>query len=74
MDCIFCKIIAGELPSIKIWENDQFIALLDAFPACKGQTLVLPKKHYDSDIFIMDSTIYTALMLATQEVVALLKK
>lgn len=73
MDCIFCKIIAGEIPSIKIWENDQFIAFFDAFPACKGQTLVVPKKHYDSDIFIIDSAVYTALMLATKEVAALIK-
>jgi len=34
-DCIFCKIVAGEIPSIKIWENDKFLALLDAFPACR---------------------------------------
>lgn len=73
-DCIFCKIVAGEIPSVKIWENDQFIAILDAFPACKGQTLVLPKEHHDSDIFLMDDDMYTALMLATKAVVALLKK
>lgn len=73
-DCIFCKIIAGEIPSVKIWENDHFIALLDAFPACKGQTLVIPKQHYDSDIFVMNAAVYTALMLTTKEVAALLKK
>ena len=73
-DCIFCKIVAGEIPSVKIWENENFIALLDAFPACKAQTLVLPKKHYDSDIFILDTDSYISLMLATKEVVALLKK
>ncbi len=73
MDCIFCKLIAKELPSIKIWENDQFIALFDAFPACNGQTLILPKKHYDSDIFMMNTDVYTTFMLATHEVVALLK-
>lgn len=73
MDCIFCKIVAWEVPSVKIWENDQFIALLDAFPACKGQTLVLPKRHYESDIFLMDSDIYLHLMLASKEVAVLLK-
>jgi len=72
-DCIFCDIVAGKIPSVKIWENDQFIALFDAFPACKWQSLILPKRHYDSDIFIMDSDVYTAFMLATQEVVAFLK-
>ena len=72
-DCVFCNIIAGEIPSVKIWENDQFVALLDAFPACKWQTLVLPKQHYSSDIFTLDSTFYTALMLASKDVVTLLK-
>jgi len=74
IDCIFCKIIAGEIPSVKIWENDQFVALLDAFPACKGQALVLPKQHYDSDVFLMDTDIYTNIMLATKEVVKLMKQ
>ena len=74
MECIFCKILAGEIPSVKVWENEQFVALLDAFPACKGQTLVLPKHHYDSDIFIMDDITYTALMVAAKEVTILLKK
>lgn len=73
-ECIFCKIIAGEIPAVKIWENDSFIAFLDAFPACPWQTLVVPKMHYDSDIFVMDTDIYTSLMLAIKDVVALLKK
>jgi len=73
-DCIFCKIIAGEIPSIKIWEDKNFIAIFDAFPACQWQTLVLPKQHYDSDIFLMDDDTYTALMLAAKEVTELLKK
>jgi len=74
IDCIFCKIIADEISSVKIWENDQFIAIFDALPACKGQTLVIPKRHYDSDIFLMDDDIYLSLMLASKKVVALLKK
>ena len=74
MECLFCKILAGEIPSVKFWEDDQFIAVLDAFPACKGQTLVLPKHHYDSDIFIMDDVLYTSLLLASKQVVDLLKQ
>lgn len=72
-DCIFCKIIAGEIPSVKIWEDDDFIAILDVFPVCKGQTLVIPKRHYDSDIFLMDNDIYTQFMLATKKVVTIMK-
>ena len=72
-DCIFCKIVTGEIPSVQIWENDEFLALLDVFPACKWQTLILPKKHYDSDIFLMDSDIYSLFLLSTKKVVTLLK-
>lgn len=73
-DCIFCKIIAGEIPSVKIWEDNNFIALLDVFPACKGQTLVLTKRHYDSDIFLMDDNIYSSLLLVTKNVTMMMKK
>ena len=74
MDCIFCKIIAGEIPSVKIRENDSFMAIFDAFPACQGQTLILPKQHYDSDIFLMEDDIYAEFLLAAKEVAKLLKK
>lgn len=46
MDCIFCKIVAGELPSYKVYEDDEFYGLLDIFPRVKGHTLLIPKKHY----------------------------
>lgn len=45
-DCIFCKIINGELPSYTVYEDDLFIAILDIFPRTKGHTLVIPKKHH----------------------------
>lgn len=45
-DCIFCKIIAGEIPSYKIYETGNFLAFLDIFPTTEGYTLVIPKKHY----------------------------
>ncbi len=44
-DCIFCKIIKGEIPCSKIYEDDNVIALLDLFPVNKGHALVIPKKH-----------------------------
>lgn len=73
-DCIFCKIIAGVLPSYTIWENDDFLAFLDISPNCKGQTLVIPKQHYDSDLFLIEnSDFYGQYLLAVREVVALLK-
>ncbi len=47
-DCIFCKIIKGEIPSSKIYENDKVFCFLDIMPVNKGHTLVIPKKHYET--------------------------
>lgn len=72
-DCVFCKIVAGEIPCAKVRENDQFVAILDAFPACKWQTLVLPKNHYSSDIFVLEDALYSSFLLATKHMSQLLK-
>ena len=53
MATIFSRIIAGEIPSFKIAENDQFYAFLDVFPLVPGHTLVVPKKETDK-FFDMD--------------------
>ena len=45
-DCIFCKIVAGEIPSTKVYEDDNFLAFLDINPQSPGHTQVIPKKHY----------------------------
>jgi histidine triad (HIT) family protein len=45
-DCIFCKIIRGEMPSSKVFESEKVLALLDINPVSKGHTLVIPKTHY----------------------------
>jgi histidine triad (HIT) family protein len=74
MDCLFCKIIAWEIPSTKIWEDEKHIAILDIFPNCKWQALLIPKKHFDSDAFDMPIDDYTALMWAAQKVAKLLEK
>lgn len=47
-DCIFCKIIEGEIPSHKIYEDDKILAFLDANPVSKGHTLVIPKRHVEN--------------------------
>jgi histidine triad (HIT) family protein len=44
--CIFCKIVAGEIPAEKIYEDTDFLAFLDIRPLSPGHTLVIPKKHY----------------------------
>lgn len=44
-DCIFCKIVAGEIPASKIYEDEDFLAFLTINPTREGHTLVVPKKH-----------------------------
>ena len=45
-DCIFCKIIAGEIPATKIFESDSALAFMDISPIATGHCLVIPKNHY----------------------------
>ncbi|OGK24195.1 hypothetical protein A3H80_04125 [Candidatus Roizmanbacteria bacterium RIFCSPLOWO2_02_FULL_37_19] len=45
-NCIFCKIVAGKLPSYKVYEDELFFGFLDIVPRSKGHTLLVPKKHY----------------------------
>ena len=45
-NCIFCKIVAGEIPSHTLYEDEQFKVILDVGPATKGHALIIPKNHY----------------------------
>lgn len=72
--CIFCKIVKGEIPSFKVWEDKGHIAILDIFPNTKGESLVLTKKHFDSYSVDMDDKAYIELMLAAKKVAKLLDK
>jgi histidine triad (HIT) family protein len=45
MSCVFCAIVAGESPAIRIYEDDGYLAILDIRPFTRGHTLVIPKKH-----------------------------
>lgn len=47
-DCIFCKIINGDIPSYKVYEDDYILAFLDINPESLGHTLVIPKKHFNN--------------------------
>lgn len=73
-DCLFCKIVAEEIFCYKVREDENFVAFLDIFPNCKGQTLVIPKKHYDSDILAQDNAFISKIFLASKKVVNILKK
>ena len=45
MDCIFCKLANGEIPTATLYEDDEFRVILDQGPATKGHALILPKNH-----------------------------
>lgn len=47
-DCVFCKIIEGEIPSHRVYEDENVVAFLDANPVSKGHTLVVPKEHVET--------------------------
>lgn len=46
-DCIFCKIVSGEIPAAKVYEDTEFLAFLDIHPVSQGHTLVIPKTHFE---------------------------
>jgi histidine triad (HIT) family protein len=73
-NCVFCKIVSGEFDSAKIWEDEEFIAILDIRPNTKGMTLVLPKKHFDSYIFALEDDVYEKLLMAAKKVGNMLDK
>ena len=73
MPSIFTKIINGEIPSYKIAENDQYIAILDAFPLVKGHVLVIPKQEVDK-IFDLDKSTYLGLMDFSYEIAQAIEK
>jgi histidine triad (HIT) family protein len=70
-DCLFCKIVTGVVPSRKVFENDDCYAFLDIFPAAKGHTLVIPKKHF-ADIHEVDARSYASVAAAAKEVADIL--
>jgi|SRR3989344_3528697 len=72
--CIFCKIAKGEIPSVKIWENEEFLSFLDINPNTEGMSLVITKDHFDSDAFLIPESIYRDLMSSAKKVVEILKK
>jgi len=71
-NCLFCKIIAGEIPCYKIWENDHFLAFLDIKPINLGHTLIVPKNHAE-DLFDLSAEDRQGLGGAIQEVASLVK-
>lgn len=68
MDCLFCKIVQGEIPSHKVWEDEKHLAFLTIFPNTPGFTVVIVKEHYDSYAFDLPEQVLTDLVLAAKKV------
>jgi len=73
-NCIFCKIVDGKIDSAKIYEDKDFLAILDINPNMKGMTLVLTKEHYDSYAFDIPEKIYKEFMNISKKVARILEK
>ena len=72
MDCIFCKIVAGEIPAHKVYEDERTLAFLDIMPAARGHTLVIPKEHAAGIDDINPDTL-AATMVCAQTVARILR-
>jgi histidine triad (HIT) family protein len=65
-DCIFCKIVRGEIPCYSVYENNFVKAFLDINPWTRGHTLVIPKKHYENIFDITEDEL--------KEIISVVKK
>jgi len=73
-DCIFCKIVKGQAPCHRIWEDDEHMAFLSIFPNTEAFTIVIPKKHHSSYAFDLPDNVLSKLVLAAKKVGKLLDK
>jgi histidine triad (HIT) family protein len=72
-DCIFCNIANGEIPSNKIYEDDDFLVMLDINPGSKGHAVLLPKNHA-ADLFELSDTDAKKIMLVIRTCGRAMKK
>ena len=72
-DCIFCRIIKGEIPCFKVYEDNRVLAFEDINPIAEGHTLIIPKRHAQ-DLWEISGDDLTAIHLASQKVVRAIKK
>lgn len=72
-NCIFCKIVNGEIPSAKVFENEDVLAFLDISQVTKGHTLIIPKKHCEN-VFELDEKTAQAIFKEVPKVANALKK
>lgn len=72
-DCVFCKIVEGTLPCIKVYEDDRVLAFADINPISEGHTLLIPKAHAEN-IWEISAEDISAVALAARKVAAAIRK
>jgi histidine triad (HIT) family protein len=65
--CLFCKIVAGQIPSFKVYEDDSYLSFMDINPVSKGHVLVIPKRHY-VNLFDLDPALASGYLAVVQKV------
>ena len=68
-DCVFCRIVRGEIPSVKLYEDSEVLAFMDISPIVKGHALVIPKAHYDP-LTALPPALLGRVMAAVQRIAA----
>lgn len=71
-ECVFCKIISGEVKSYTFWEDELHIAFLSIYPNTEGVTVVVPKQHYPGYAFSLPDELISSLLIATKKVTQIL--
>lgn len=71
-DCIFCKIVKGDAPCHKIWEDKKHLAFLSPFPNTEGFSVVITKEHFSSYAFNLSDEILSELVIASKKVAKLI--
>lgn len=72
-NCIFCKLVAGEIPSHRVYEDDDTVAFMDISPLSRGHLLVVPRAHH-AQIFDIDPELYGRVATVAARVAAALRK
>lgn len=72
-DCIFCKIVAGDIPCFKLFEDNHTLAFMDINPANSGHVLAIPKEHWD-DVYVVPDSLIAATMQTAKRIAAAVSK
>lgn len=72
-DCIFCKILAGKIPSTTVYEDDSFKAILDVNPAARGHVIILPKIHA-ANLYELPDEVASKIMVVAKKIAIALKE